>query len=102
MQVEKYIYNLRRMGKEGEKRLTIKLHKKYKHIPGILDMKVRITNPRGMIIMGRSNSLSDEQKNDFEIIRRKYANIVDIITYDDLIHRLESLISKFSYREISK
>lgn len=102
MQVEKYIYNLRRMGKEGEKRLTIKLHKKYKHIPGILDMKVRITNPRGMIIMGRSNSLSDDQKNDFEIIRRKYANIVDIITYDDLIYRLESLISKFSYREISK
>ena len=101
MQVEKYIYNLRRMGKEGEKRLTCRLHDKYRHVPGVLDMKVRITNPRGMIIMGRSNCLSDDEKNDFEIIRRKYANIADIITYDDLIQRLESLMSKFCYREKS-
>lgn len=49
-----------------------------------------------MVIMGRSVNLSDEQKNDFEIIRRKYANIVDIITYDDLIYRLECLIRKFA------
>ena len=96
MQVEKYIYHLKRMGKEGEKLLTTQIYKKRKCDSVVANMKVRITNPRGMVIMGRSVNLSDEQKNDFEIIRRKYANIVDIITYDDLIYRLECLIRKFA------
>lgn len=96
MQVEKYIYHLKRMGKEGEKLLTTQIYKKRKCDSVEANMKVRITNPKGMVIMGRSVNLSDEQKNDFEIIRRKYANIVDIITYDDLIYRLECLIRKFA------
>lgn len=99
MQVEKYIYHLKRMGKEGEKKLTAQIHKKRKGDSIIENMKVRITNPRGMVIMGRSADLSEEQKNDYEIIRRKYANIVDIVTYDDLIHRLECLIEKFAKTE---
>lgn len=99
MQVEKYIYHLKRMGKEGEKELTAQIHKKRRGDSMIENMKVRITNPRGMVIMGRSADLSEEQKNDFEIIRRKYANIVDIVTYDDLIHRLECLIEKFGKTE---
>jgi hypothetical protein len=49
-----------------------------------------------MIIMGRSNNLAQEQKNDFEVIRRKYKNIIDILTYDDLLERLESVIGRLN------
>ncbi len=45
--------------------------------------------------MGRDRGLSDEQKNDFEVIRRKYRNIMDIITYDDLLRRLEVIRDQF-------
>jgi hypothetical protein len=48
-----------------------------------------------MVIIGRSKDFSDREKLDFEIIRRKYSNIMDIITYDDLINRLENIIKKF-------
>lgn len=87
MQVEKYIYHLSKWGIVGEAKLT----EKYKNLlpDGI---KVHITNPKGIIIMGRSNNLSVEQKNDFELIKRKYRSIVDIITYDDLLLRLNTII----------
>lgn len=52
------------------------------------DYKLQIVNPKAMIIMGRSNTFAEPQKADFEIIRRKYKNILDIITYDDLLYRL--------------
>ena len=39
------------------------------------------------------SDFSEEQKKDFEITKRKYKNIIDIITYDDLLHRLETTIS---------
>ncbi len=32
---------------------------------------------------------------DFEIIKRKLANIIDIMTYEDLLQRLDNIISKF-------
>jgi len=45
--------------------------------------------------MGIESGLTEIQKNDFEIIKRKYKHIIEIITYDELIRRLEFLISKF-------
>lgn len=42
--------------------------------------------------MGRENKLSKEQKADFEVIKRKYRNVADIITYDNLIFRIEGII----------
>jgi len=90
MQVEKYIYYLNKWGKSGEDYLS----KKYKkELPNNFNLK--ITNPGGIIIMGRSNNLTLNQKNDFEIIKRKYKNVVDIITYDDLIERLEAIVNRF-------
>ena len=87
MQVEKYIYNLNRWGERGEKELT-KVYKQ--ELPE--DFKIKITNPSGIIIMGREINLTSTQKNDLEIIKRKYKNIIDIITYDELIQRLENII----------
>ncbi|MBI9032039.1 DUF4263 domain-containing protein [bacterium] len=93
MQVEKYLFHLMKWGSEGEKKLT----KKYKsQIP--FGIQLKISNPKAVVILGRDNDLDKSQLFDFEIIKRKYTNIMDIITYDDLIRRLEKLIVKFSPR----
>jgi hypothetical protein len=90
MQIEKYIYNLNKWGIRGEHELT----KKFKDdLPN--GLKLQIINPQGIVIMGRDSQLNQNEKKDFEIIKRQYKNIVDILTYDDLILRIERLIDKF-------
>lgn len=89
MQIEKYIYYLNKLGIKGEKELT----EKYKsELPPNLEIK--IINPNGMIIMGRDIKLEKTQLSDFEIIKRKFKNIIDIFTYDDLLRRLEITIEQ--------
>jgi len=84
MQIEKYIYYLNKWGKDGETKLT----KKYnRELP--TGMNLKITNPNGLIIMGRELGLTKSQLGDLEIIKRKYKNVMDIITYDDLIKRIK-------------
>ena len=56
-------------------------------------VEVRVTNPKAMLILGRDKDFDLDQLFDFEIIKRKYANIVDIMTYDDLLRRLETIIA---------
>jgi antiviral defense system Shedu protein SduA len=91
MQVEKYIYCLNKWSVDGERKLTSRYRDR---LPSSLDIK--IVNPQGLIIMGRDSSISKDQKEDFELIKRKYKNILDIITYDDLLRRLGILVQKFS------
>lgn len=91
MQIEKYIYYLNKLGRAGETRLAERLKEK---LPDSLEVK--ITNPSGIIIMGRSNEMTENEKNDFEIIKRKYNNIIDILTYDDLLQRLKVTIEQIS------
>lgn len=87
MQIEKYLFYLNKWGKRGELILT----EKYKNkLP--LNFQIKITNPSGLIIMGRDNQLNTIQKQDFEVIKRKYKNIIDIITYDDLLKRLNFIV----------
>jgi hypothetical protein len=91
MQIEKYIYYLNRWGVTGEVVLT----KKYQsELPA--HFSIKITNPSGIVIMGRDIDLSINQRRDFEVIKRKYKNIVDIITYDDLVRRLEAVLEQFT------
>lgn len=85
MQVEKYLFHLNKSGKKGERLLEGEIKKKLS-----INVKINIVNPNGMIIMGLDNNLSPEQLADFEIIRRKHKNVIDIITYDDLLKRLKS------------
>lgn len=89
MQVEKYVYYLNRWSEEGEKFLTTKYKEQLPE-----GFNIQITNPSGIIIMGRENNLSDKQKLDFEVVKRKYKNVADIITYDNLIERLSSTINR--------
>ena len=91
MQIEKYLYYLNRWGSAGEEALT----ERYREVlpPGFA---IRITNPSGIIIMGRDSNLNDRQRRDFEVIKRKYKSIVDIITYDDLLRRLGFILQQFA------
>lgn len=93
MQIEKYIFHLNKSGQNGENKLTTKYKSK---LP--TDFKIKITNPGGMIIMGRDNLLSRDQMDDFEVVKRKYKNVIDIITYDDLTRRLKSIITAWKNR----
>lgn len=89
MQIEKYIFYLNKSGKEIENKLT----KRYKdELPD--NLEVKITNPSAIIIMGRDNKMDKNQLHDFEIIKRKYKNVIDIFTYDDLLRRLKMIISQ--------
>ncbi|MBH1973499.1 MAG: DUF4263 domain-containing protein [Rhodobacteraceae bacterium] len=94
MQAEKYIFHLLKWGKAGEMKLTAR------YADDLPDgMEIRITNPKALIIMGRDkrpgggSALTPGQTFDLEVIKRKYANMVDIITYDDLLRRLDNIIS---------
>ncbi len=90
MQVEKYIFYLSKGGRKAEEILS----SKYREF--LADgFEIRITNPGGLIILGRDKDLTDNQRQDFEIIKRKYKNVVDIISYDDLISRLKFTISRW-------
>jgi len=89
MQIEKYIYYLNKTGIRGEKQLTEKYKKELPE-----NLEIKITNPNGMIIMGRDINLTKSQIADFEIIKRKYKNIIDIFTYDDLMRRMEIMLAQ--------
>jgi hypothetical protein len=89
MQVEKYIYHLNRWGAAGEEALTSRYADQLPR-----DFRIKITNPSAIIILGRDNDLTEAQRRDFEIVRRKYRLIADIITYDDLVRRLTFVIEQ--------
>lgn len=87
MQAEKYLFHLSKWGQAGELEI---LKKRKSELPAGIELK--ITNPKALILLGRDDAISGEQRFDFEIIRRKYANMIDIMTYDDLLRRLENII----------
>ena len=91
VQIEKYIYSLNHIGTKIEEDLQ-------KRFSGELpdNVLIRVTNPQGMLLMGRSNNLSRDQLFDLEIIKRQHKNIVDIMTYDDLLERLKNIIDQLS------
>lgn len=86
MQIEKYIHLLLNWGREGEAALT-------RDHSGLLPdgLAVRFVNPRGILLMGNCEFDETEQR-DFDLIRRQYSHVADIITYPDLLHRLERMI----------
>ncbi|MBC7980296.1 MAG: DUF4263 domain-containing protein [Armatimonadetes bacterium] len=83
IQIEKYLYHLVRSGEAG----VVKLNKRFAADlpPGV---EIKVTNPSGLLLIGRDNELTPAQRLDFEVIKRHYRNVVDILTYDDLLRRL--------------
>lgn len=91
MQIEKYVYWLTRGGKANEELLQKKFGKE---LPA--GVQVRIATPSGLVIFGRDIDFDQDQKRDFEIIKRKYKHVVEIMTYDDLLSRLGRIIEALS------
>lgn len=97
MQAEKYIFYLMKNGKIAEESLdkqTEKIRDK--------DYHFKIINPKSIIIMGHTSNYTQQQKDDFEVIKRKYTNVLDIISYEDLIHRLEIIINTLKIKKENK
>lgn len=100
MQAEKYLFHLSKWGVAGERELS------RRYGAGLpTAMPIRVTNPKAMIILGRDRlqggqqALSASQMFDLEVIKRKYANMMDILTYDDLLRRLNNIIASLSQRK---
>ncbi len=100
MQAEKYLFHLQKWGVQGERTLTTQ---RGAELPR--GMKIRVTNPKAIIILGRDRlpngapALSDGQRFDLEVIKRKYANMIDILTYDDLLQRLDNIVASLARRK---
>ena len=91
-QIEKYVFCLNSSDKAKEcvsKKLT-------KFLPERVEVK--IVNPQGILLAGRSNEFTDEQQKDFELIKRQYKHVADIMTYDDLVQRLKNIIASLEKR----
>ena len=86
-QIEKYIFCLNTVEKNLE---AVK-----KAFTGFIpkDVEIKLVNPQGILLAGRSNHFTSQQKDDFELIKRQYKHIADVMTYDDLLQRLNNTIN---------
>lgn len=100
MQAEKYLFHLSKGGPMSEEKITKKFRKL---LPP--NLSIRITNPKAMCILGRDrknnghDAFDEGQSADLEVIKRKYANMIDIITYDDLLRRLDNILASLKRRK---
>ena len=93
VQCEKYLFYLNCGGASSEKAVQQRLDAELTNAP-----QVRIVNPRAYILAGRDDNLTAEQKFDFEFTRRGGRGVADIITYDDLLRRLDTMIEALRTR----
>lgn len=91
-QIEKYIYCLNSSDKAKDD-VSSKLAS---FLPD--GVHTRIVNPQGILILGRSNEFNKQQQEDFELIKRQYKHVADIMTYDDLITRLKNIIDSLALK----
>ncbi len=91
-QIEKYINCLT----SAEKSQTEVRNKLESMLP--INIKVDIVNPQGILLAGRSNGFNIQQNKDFELIKRQYKHIADIMTYDDLLERMNNILASLSKR----
>lgn len=91
-QIEKYIFCLNSSDKAK--------HDVSEKLNGMLPngLKVQVVNPQGILLVGRSNEFNEEQKKDFELIKRQYKHVADIMTYDDLLFRLGNIIESLKIK----
>lgn len=95
VQTSKYIFALNENSDKVKKNILSKLDREYSGHSLTID-RLFVNNPKGIILFGRSNRLNSEQRFDFELIKRQYKDIPEIMTYDDLLERLTNLIDALS------
>lgn len=94
-QIEKYIYCLN-TSEKAKSQSRNALHKK--GVPE--NFEIKFLNPQGLLLLGRSKGLTKQQQEDFELIKRQYKHLVDIMTYDDLLNRIRNIIHGLSIHQI--
>lgn len=57
VQIEKYLYCMNRDAKKVAEKIALRIKQEYGQ-----EMDTKVINPRGILILGRSNSLNKEQK----------------------------------------
>ena len=62
------------------------------------EIKLKAVHPKGYIIFGRdaasfNGDSINQKKLDFELIKNTYKDVVDIITFDELVQRFDRIIS---------
>lgn len=62
------------------------------------EIKLKAVHPKGYIIFGRdaasfNGDNINQKKLDFELIKNTYKDVVDIITFDELVQRFDRIIS---------
>lgn len=91
-QVEKYLYCLN----ASDRARSAVCQRLGRALPD--GVSARVTNPRGLLLLGRGDDLDEEQSQDLELIRRQYKHVADIMTYDDLLARLQNIIAALEKR----
>ena len=91
-QIEKYIHYLLNWGREGEREFTEEFRN---DLPEGLSL--RFLNPRGLLLIGHCE-FDENEGRDFDLICRQYSHVADIITYDDLLSRLDRMIEALKMR----
>ena len=92
-QIEKYIYCLTSI-ENSQKAVLEKLR------DGLPEgVNPQVVSPKGMLLIGRSKDFNEQQTRDFEIIKRQYKNIADIMTYDDLLKRINNIVFSLEMKE---
>lgn len=89
-QIEKYAFCLNSVS-EAKEKVSVVLST---HVAE--GFAIQILNPQGILLLGRSNDFTPQQRSDFELIKRQYKHIADIMTYDDLLCRLKNIIDALS------
>ena len=91
-QIEKYIFCMT----SSEKSQREVINKLSALLPEAISLE--IVNPQGILIAGRSKGFNPQQKRDFELIKRQYKHVADIMTYDDLVARLDNIVTSLKKR----
>lgn len=90
IQCNKYCFWLSQNRKNNEKLINKKIKEKYD-----IDIPINIRNPKFTIILGRSKKFTEEQQKDFRTIKTQYNNVNEILSYDDVIEKIERLLDTF-------
>ena len=59
------------------------------------DIELKVLNPHGILLIGYCE-FTDDERRDFDLIRRQYAHVTDILTYNDLMERINRILAMTS------
>ncbi len=97
-QTQKYIYNLERNSVREEKNILQKFQKK----ANFSGSEINIASPKGIVIVGRGpqkdETLSSTEKREMNlslsIMKNRYQDILDFLTFDDVVDRVKRVIAR--------